>query len=72
MSPTGIEIYSRLIPEAARVLQPGGWLIMELGYRSLDAVRAMLDARWQNVEEVADLAGIPRVLAARLTPPGAA
>ncbi|MCC6365680.1 MAG: peptide chain release factor N(5)-glutamine methyltransferase [Bryobacterales bacterium] len=70
--PTGIEIYSRLIPEAARVLQPGGWLIMELGYRSLDAVRAMLDARWQNVEEVADLAGIPRVLAARLTPPGAA
>ncbi|MCC6340601.1 MAG: peptide chain release factor N(5)-glutamine methyltransferase [Bryobacterales bacterium] len=66
--PTGVEIYGRLIPEAARVLEPGGWLIMELGYRSLEAVRAMLDSRWQDIEETADLAGIPRVLAARLGP----
>lgn len=63
--PTGTEIYQRLIPEAARVLRPGGWLIMELGYRGLDAVRAMLDQRWQNVEVIHDLAGLPRVLAAQ-------
>lgn len=63
--PTGNEIYQRLIPEAARVLRPGGWLIMELGWRSLQAVGAMLDERWHNVEDVADLAGIPRVLAAQ-------
>ncbi len=66
--PTGNEIYQRLIPEAARVLRPGGWLIMELGWRSLDVVKAMFDARWHNVEDVADLAGIPRVLAAQRTP----
>ena len=27
----GLEIYRRLIPEAARLLRPGGWLMMELG-----------------------------------------
>ena len=66
--PTGNEIYQRLIPEAARVLRPGGWLIMELGWKSLDTVKAMFDARWHNVEDVADLAGIPRVLAAQRMP----
>ena len=66
--PTGNEIYARLIPEASRVLKPGGWLVMELGYRSLAAVQAMLGQQWHNVEDVADLAGIPRVLAAQLRP----
>ena len=27
----GLEIYRRLIPEAARLLAPGGWLVMEIG-----------------------------------------
>ena len=27
----GLAIYRRLIPEAARLLRPGGWLMMELG-----------------------------------------
>ncbi|MBL8179608.1 MAG: peptide chain release factor N(5)-glutamine methyltransferase [Bryobacterales bacterium] len=66
--PTGNEIYTRLIPQAERVLRPGGWLIMELGWRSLDAVKAMFGEGWHNVEDVADLAGIPRVLAARRKP----
>jgi release factor glutamine methyltransferase len=63
--PTGNEIYARLIPQAARVLKPGGWLVMELGYRSLDAVRSLFGEEWHNLEDVADLAGIPRVLAAQ-------
>jgi len=66
--PTGNEIYARLIPDAARVLKSGGWLVMELGYRSLDAVRAMFTEQWRNIEDVADLAGIPRVIAAQLKP----
>lgn len=63
--PLGNEIYARLIPQAERALKPGGWLMMELGYKSLAAVRAMLGPAWSNVEDVADLAGIPRVLAAQ-------
>jgi release factor glutamine methyltransferase len=64
--PTGIEIYERLIAEAARVVRPGGWLLMELGYNSLDPVRAMLELGWTDLAVMHDLAGFPRVLAARL------
>jgi release factor glutamine methyltransferase len=66
--PTGLEIYERLIPEAQRVLRPGGWLLFELGYNSLEPVRAMLGSQWSEITVRADLAGLPRVLAARLLP----
>lgn len=63
--PTGNEMYAKLIPEAARVLKPGGWLIMELGYRSLKPVRRMLESEWRAVKSMDDLGGIPRVLVAQ-------
>jgi release factor glutamine methyltransferase len=62
--PTGLEIYERLIPQAHRVLRPGGWLLLELGYNSLDPVRAMLGPAWSEVSVQSDLAGLPRVLTA--------
>jgi release factor glutamine methyltransferase len=65
--PTGLEIYQRLIDAAARVLRPHGWLLLELGYNSLDPVRAMLEHSWSDIDVIPDLAGFPRVLAARLT-----
>lgn len=64
----GTEIYARLIEDCRRVLKPGGWLVVELGYRSLEPVRAMLGDGWTEVACQADLAGIPRVLAARWAP----
>ncbi|MFB3779035.1 MAG: peptide chain release factor N(5)-glutamine methyltransferase [Bryobacteraceae bacterium] len=63
---TGLEIYARLLAEAERVLRPGGALIVELGFKTCDHVRAMLGPVWQDVQVKPDLAGIPRVLAARL------
>jgi release factor glutamine methyltransferase len=60
----GLDIYRRLIPEARRLLKPGGWLIVELGHDSFDAVREML-LGWDAVEAINDLAGIPRVVTAR-------
>ncbi|MGE5648089.1 MAG: peptide chain release factor N(5)-glutamine methyltransferase [Acidobacteriota bacterium] len=65
--PEGLDAYSRLIADAARVLAPGGRLIMELGYRQIDAIRAMFGPAWSELEAVSDLAGFPRVLAARFT-----
>lgn len=62
----GLDMYRRLIPEAARLLKPGGWLMMELGFKSSPAVREMLQG-WRCVETVDDLAGIPRVIAAQVT-----
>jgi release factor glutamine methyltransferase len=64
--PDGNEIYIRLVNESARVLKPGGLLMMELGFGSLDAVLAMTQTGWQDVTVTDDLAGIPRVLSATL------
>lgn len=62
----GNALYQKLIEQAESALTSGGWLILELGYRSLDAVRDMLPAdRWTQTEAIPDLAGIPRVLATR-------
>jgi len=58
----GLAIYGRLVPEARRLLRPGGWLMMELG--DARAVREMC-AGWGGVEIVNDFAGIPRVLIAK-------
>ena len=63
---TGMELYARILDDAARVLRPGGWVVLELGYTAAGPVSAMLDAHWSAVELIPDLAGIPRVLAARL------
>jgi release factor glutamine methyltransferase len=63
---TGLEIYERLVKEAERVLRPGGALVMELGFKTSEPVSAMLGPRWQDMRIVPDLAGIPRVLAARI------
>lgn len=64
--PSGLEIYERLVIEAKRVIQPGGHLVLELGYHSLEPVRQMLAHEWTDVQVTHDLAGLPRVLAARL------
>jgi len=60
----GLEVYRRLVPEAERLLRPGGWLVMELGHTSGEAVSGMLGA-WRNVEIRKDLANLPRVILAQ-------
>jgi release factor glutamine methyltransferase len=66
--PSGLEIYGRLVPEARRALRPGGCLLLELGYNSLEPVRGMLESGWGDVTVQNDLAGFPRVLTARVMP----
>ena len=61
---TGLEIYRRLITGAARSVRRGGRLLMELGYRSLEDVCAMLAVHWTEIEVISDLAGLPRVIGA--------
>jgi release factor glutamine methyltransferase len=64
---TGFELYGRIVADAPRVLRPGGWLVMELGFGSVNHVAALL-AGWRDVRIEPDLAGIPRVIAARTAP----
>ena len=61
----GYELYARLVSQSADRLKPGGFLVLELGYNSLPAVRPLFDPpSWINTGVTNDLAGIPRVIAA--------
>ena len=62
--PTGLEIYQRLIPQAKRLLKPGGWLLVEIGAGQQPAIAELL-AGWHEVTFTPDLQNIPRVAAAR-------
>ena len=64
--PEGTEVYARLAGEAERVLRPGGWLVVELGFLLAERVRGLFGGRWEAMDIRPDLAGIPRVLSARL------
>lgn len=66
--PQGLDMYRRLVGGAERALRPGGWLVLELGFKTAGPVRAMLEAGWSDVKVRPDLAGFDRVLAARRRP----
>jgi release factor glutamine methyltransferase len=63
--PTGLEIYARLIPQARKVLNPQGWLMLEVGYGQQAALEVLL-RDWSAVSFVRDLKGIPRVVQAQM------
>lgn len=62
--PTGLEIYQRLIPQAARLVTPGGLLLLEIGAGQREAIAELLSS-WSEVSFQNDLQGIPRVAIAR-------
>jgi release factor glutamine methyltransferase len=62
--PAGTEVIARLIPQAWKILRPGGWLIMEISGTIAQEVRKLLEG-WQEVEIKPDLQSIPRVVQAR-------
>lgn len=61
---TGVEIVERLIPQAHSALKPGAWLVIEISGTIADRVKLLLD-RWNHVEVINDLQGIPRVISAQ-------
>jgi release factor glutamine methyltransferase len=62
--PTGVEVISRLIPQAQELLTPGGWLVFEISGTIADKVRTLLSG-WDNVKVIPDLQSIPRVARAQ-------
>ena len=63
---SGLEVYARLIPQAAAALTAGGALLLELGYDVEGGVRKLLAGnQWEGVGWRKDLAGITRVVSAR-------
>jgi release factor glutamine methyltransferase len=63
---TGTELYAPLIEQAAKLLRPGGILVLELGHDSANYVSSLLNASdWICITITNDLAGIPRVASAQ-------
>lgn len=62
--PEGLDVYGRLIPDARRLLRPAGCLLLEAGAGNARTVAGMMDG-WDGVQVLPDLAGHPRVVAAR-------
>lgn len=63
---TGLECLHRLVREAPAHLLPGGWLVLEHGWKQGPAVRELLEsAGFGHVRSHADLAGHERVTEGR-------
>jgi release factor glutamine methyltransferase len=62
--PTGLDIYTRLLPQAHALLKPNGLLALEIGHGQRDAIATLLTG-WHKVEFLNDLQQIPRVALAR-------
>lgn len=63
---SGLEIYQTLLRQAEVAVKRGGYVLLELGYQSLAGVQELLANHWTDAKVVADLAGWPRVIQARL------
>lgn len=64
----GMDVIRRIIREAHAVLEPGGWLVMEVDSRRADIVAAALSKydSYTDIDVRLDLAGRPRFVLARL------
>ena len=69
-----METIRRLIDEAALVLKPGGWLLVEVASERAEVARDLIGAGgvWEDATLRPDLAGLPRVLRCRRRPAGPA
>jgi release factor glutamine methyltransferase len=67
----GLDAYRALIPQAARLLAPGGALVVEAGHGQSGEIEELIDAAGLTCERPpkADLAGIRRAVAGRKKPP---
>src|SRR5580704_8276765 len=61
---TGLDLYSRLIPQAHEALKPNGLLALEIGLEQQAAIASLLQT-WHKLSFINDLQQIPRVAIAQ-------
>lgn len=65
---TGLEFYEKLIYQAHGYLAENGWLLLEIGARQEQEVRAIFEAHkdfYERIDVREDYAGLPRVIKGR-------
>lgn len=60
--PDGLEVYRRLLPQATRLLKPGGWIALEHGDEQGDDLMTLAAEQGLSCRDLQDLAGRDRVL----------
>jgi release factor glutamine methyltransferase len=61
---SGMDVIQRLVPQAFRVLKPGGWLVMEISGTIVEPAKQAVSG-WANLQVRPDLQSIPRILSAQ-------
>ena len=62
----GLDVIRTLVPAASQALNPGGWLLMEIGQGQADAVAGIVASAGLRLDRIApDLQNIPRVVIAQ-------
>lgn len=65
-SQDGLSLYRRLLKDASSRLNPGGYLMLEMGYTQSGRISAMADRNvWAEARLLDDLQGIPRTIVLR-------
>ncbi len=62
----GVEFYQKIINQAPAYLKKGGYLAFEVGINQYKSVFSMFEKSFQDIEIIKDLAGIERVICAKL------
>lgn len=62
----GVEFYQKIINQAPAYLKKGGYLAFEVGINQYKTVISMFEKDFQDIEIIKDLAGIERVICAKL------
>lgn len=65
---SGLTVIERIVTEAPSYLRPGGHLLLEIGFSQSEIVGGMFGSpKWQQIEFLPDLQGIPRIVKARFS-----
>lgn len=62
----GLQLYRKIVADAPKYLNPGGWLIFELGIGESLSVKAFMNEYFENVTIEKDLNGIDRIIYGKL------
>ncbi|RDV84526.1 peptide chain release factor N(5)-glutamine methyltransferase [Ammonifex thiophilus] len=62
----GLAFYRRLVPQAKKILRPGGYLLCEVAPWQRSGMLELFDEDWEELEVRHDLAGRARLVLARL------
>lgn len=62
---TGLEFYEKLVYQALGRLEKNGWILLEIGAKQSESVRAFMNGAYDRIEVRADYAGLFRVVKGR-------